>query len=229
MLCILGIFTYQINKLGKSLEQAEQKVAILEQQLKDSDFELAKVKANISLLDSAVNADTKRRVRIVKVRNIIREEMVKIKPKTVIGPLDLGEFAASVVDNCDKFGVPVPLFLSLIKAESGFEVHALSPAGAQGLSQIMPSTAEDIKGWLGKTYYDPYKITHNIQFGSYYLSKMLTKFHYNKERAIWAYNTGEVYVQRYLSGEYKELEKQTIEYQKKVSEYEKDFELRGAS
>ncbi|HIF9347112.1 TPA: lytic transglycosylase domain-containing protein [Photobacterium damselae] len=69
-----------------------------------------------------------------------------------------------------KYDVPSELIASVIRQESGGKSDAISPVGAQGLMQIMPSTAVD----LGvKNTLDP---KQNIDGGTKYLSQHIKRF-----------------------------------------------------
>jgi len=83
-----------------------------------------------------------------------------------------------------KYGLPVFLIKAVVKAESDFQVRAVSSAGAQGLMQLMPETAEE----LGVE--DPFDIDQNIDGGTRYLKKMLDLFGEDVELALAAYNAG---------------------------------------
>ena len=83
----------------------------------------------------------------------------------------------------------------LIKAvalvESGFNPHAVSHAGAQGLMQLMPATARDYG------VRDPFDPLTNLQAGARHLRKLLDRFDGNLALALAAYNAGETAVLRY--------------------------------
>lgn len=85
------------------------------------------------------------------------------------------------------------LVLSVIRVESDFMPHAVSPVGAMGIMQVMPATARYIterRGWNWpgeKRLFDP---AFNIRLATSYLSDLLTKFG-SVEEALIAYNCGE--------------------------------------
>lgn len=90
-----------------------------------------------------------------------------------------------------KYNLAPALIKAVIRAESNFEVAAVSSAGAQGLMQLMPKTAE------GLGVDDPFDIEQNIDGGSKYLRKMLDRFGGNVPKALAAYNAGPGTVLKY--------------------------------
>ena len=97
----------------------------------------------------------------------------------------------SILKAARKYDLPVNLIKSVIRAESNFQVKAVSHAGAQGLMQLMPATAKA----LGVS--NPFNIEENIDGGSRYLRKMLDSFGGNLKLALAAYNAGPEAVIRY--------------------------------
>ena len=85
------------------------------------------------------------------------------------------------------------LLQALIWQESRFQIGAQSPAGAFGLTQIMPGTAGDL-GIYPAYYEDPYL---QVTGGARYLAQMLGMFDGNIIHALAGYNAGPGRVQQY--------------------------------
>lgn len=83
------------------------------------------------------------------------------------------------------------LLVAMVEAESSFRADAISPVGALGLMQVMPTTAEDFG--VG----DPLNPSANIDLGARYLSRLLNRFGGDLELALAAYNAGPGNVMRY--------------------------------
>lgn len=76
------------------------------------------------------------------------------------------------------------LLAALVEVESGTRPHRISPAGAMGPAQLIPSTAR----MLGVT--DPFDPETGIDGGARYLRSMLTRFKNNEALALAGYNAG---------------------------------------
>jgi soluble lytic murein transglycosylase-like protein len=78
----------------------------------------------------------------------------------------------------------VDLLRSVMRQESGFKPCAVSVAGAMGLMQIMPGTAEMLK------LDDPFDPQKNVDAGASFLKMMLDRYQGNVTLALGAYNAG---------------------------------------
>ena len=100
-----------------------------------------------------------------------------------------------------KYNVDSALIYSVIKAESNFDKNSVSKKGAIGLMQIMPSTAIFIAQQLNLENFDIkdlYLPQTNIEFGTYYLSYLYSKFN-SLNAVVCSYNAGETVVKKWLN------------------------------
>jgi soluble lytic murein transglycosylase-like protein len=100
-------------------------------------------------------------------------------------------YQSLIEEACAKYGIEPSLLAGLIEQESHFDPTVGSPAGAQGLTELMPETAAS----LGVT--DPHDPAQSIEAGARLLSEKLAEFGGDKELALAAYNAGSGAVQQY--------------------------------
>ena len=97
-------------------------------------------------------------------------------------------------------GLDPSLIAGVIYVESRFRDQT-SPAGAKGLMQILPETAEYIARLSGGTEFERGDLANpqiNIAYGSYYLRYLMRKYGRNEALALAAYNAGEGRVDEWL-------------------------------
>jgi soluble lytic murein transglycosylase-like protein len=100
-------------------------------------------------------------------------------------------FAAEIDAAAARNGVDPALLRGLIRQESNFNADARSPAGAMGLTQLMPATA------AGLGVANPSDPAQSIQGGAKYLKQQLDRFGGDVSKALAAYNAGPGAVQKY--------------------------------
>ena len=113
---------------GQAIDrQAEQLMTYATDQM-NTEHEVSSLKGQMVVLDTAVNADKKRKARIGKVKESIKAELVSIKTADQINPEQLAVMATAIVDSADAQMLPVTLLMGLIRRESAFNPNAVSKA-----------------------------------------------------------------------------------------------------
>jgi len=98
---------------------------------------------------------------------------------------------ASIVRTASaEAGIPEALLKAVIEVESGFRPDVVSPAGAQGLMQLMPLTADSLE------VDDPFDPEQNVKAGARLLRQLSDRFAGDLERTIAAYYAGASAVKR---------------------------------
>lgn len=105
----------------------------------------------------------------------------------------VSKYDKEIQATCHQCGVDPDLVRSVIQVESDFNPLAISVKGAQGLMQLMPGTAQDLK------VANPFNPRESIRGGVRYLRYLLDLFNGDLILALAAYNAGENAVLRYRS------------------------------
>lgn len=132
-------------------------------------------------------------------------------------------------------GVPPALAYAIMKAESNFDETAVSRAGAVGVMQLRPSTAEYICRRRGVAFHAEKLLdgTYNATVGCMYLAYLLERFP-DETSAICAYNAGEGTVRSWLADKTYSPDGRTLAqipyaetraYAKKVCDFRKIYEI----
>lgn len=104
------------------------------------------------------------------------------------------DLAGTIVDVASAEGIDPELAFRLVKLESDFNVHATSPVGALGLTQVMPATAKYyVKDVSRESLYDP---ATNLRVGFRYLHGLVNEYHGDVKLALLVYNRGPVAVEK---------------------------------
>ena len=117
---------------------------------------------------------------------IMKEKRILFQPN-----IDVNKYDDLITKAADKFKLDSALIKAVIKAESNFNHRAVSPVGAQGLMQLMPKTASDLK------VEDSFHPEKNIEGGARYLRYLLNTYKGDLTLALAAYNAGETAVAKY--------------------------------
>lgn len=132
---------------------------------------------------------------------------------------DSQEISAAIDEASSKYGIDCSLIKSVIKQESCFNPEAVSKSGAEGLMQLMPSTARS----LGVS--NPFDALENIDAGTRYLKSLLNSFNGDIKLALAAYNGGIGRMEKLgvnSDGKISKMPMETQNYVKKVIQnYEK--------
>jgi soluble lytic murein transglycosylase-like protein len=116
-------------------------------------------------------------------------------PGTGAGNERGARFDALIHEVAKHYSHDADLLRAIVQVESGFDANAISPAGAIGLMQVLPTTA----AWLGVS--NPHQSlmepTTNLHAGAQYLRRLIDLFPGRLDLAVAAYNAGQGAVQRY--------------------------------
>jgi soluble lytic murein transglycosylase-like protein len=105
-------------------------------------------------------------------------------PTTACPALEDDEIAKLTEDAAQKNSISAELLAAVMRQESGFHPCAVSTAGAMGLMQLMPDTAQS----LGVA--DPFAPDQNVEGGARLLKQLLDRYHGDRRLALSAYNAG---------------------------------------
>jgi soluble lytic murein transglycosylase len=113
---------------------------------------------------------------------------------------DIAAVARTIVEESQRYGIDPALVLALIHVESRYDAYAVSPVGAMGLMQILPSTGEELAAKEGVTWRGPQSLFDpvvNVRLGLAYLNELTDRYD-DTRMALAAYNWGPGHIDRRL-------------------------------
>lgn len=134
---------------------------------------------------------------VVAVGAVLRDQL----PSALARRLYPLPYKTQIADAAARHGVDPYLVAAVVKAESGFDPGATSGAGAVGLMQVMPDTADWIVArddWRGAATPNLRDPADSIELGTYYLAFLLDRFK-DVSTALAAYNAGQGIVEKWLA------------------------------
>jgi soluble lytic murein transglycosylase-like protein len=99
-------------------------------------------------------------------------------------PIAQPELSDMIDSASSKNGVDPSLVREVARQESGFRPCVVSPAGAEGLMQLMPATQDQFK------VADPFNPVSSLEAGTKLLKQLLDRYHGDLSLALSAYNAG---------------------------------------
>lgn len=131
------------------------------------------------------------RAELQRVAQVAEQQSLTTQYRALVNTPEQQRIMKIVYKLAPQFGIEPGLAFAVIKAESNFNVHALSNKNAQGLMQLIPDTATRFR--VSK----PFDPEQNIRGGLSYLQWLLAYFKGNVPLVLAAYNAGEGTVDRY--------------------------------
>jgi soluble lytic murein transglycosylase len=141
-------------------------------------------------------------------------------------------YTAIVRGHASNYHLDPALLAAVIETESKFNADARSSAGAVGLMQLTPTTAEGIAQYTGGHNFHLSDLTNpeiNVRYGAWYLRHLLDRYHGNERLALAAYNAGEAHVDQWQNEHVGIQFGETRDYVDKVERLKKIYRRAYAS
>lgn len=187
---ILTAETNRGDQAAMAVQQASEMLRLAQLQLLQGLFVGDEDAANKSDLFESLGLDPKSAA-TARVGQNIDNLYVRLQPTLL--ETDKGnrnDIEGMIEQVAEKVSLAPELIRSVVATESNFQPDAVSSAGAQGLMQLMPGTAEE----LGVT--DSFDPQQNLLAGSRYLKQLIDKYAGDIDSALAAYNWGQGNVDR---------------------------------
>jgi hypothetical protein len=125
---------------------------------------------------------------------------LRARGRTGLVDSEIAEVARTIVEESCRHAIDPGLVLAVIYVESRYHAYSVSPVGAMGLMQILPTTGEELAAregvvWRGpQTLFDP---VVNVRLGVTYLRELTDRYE-STPMALAAYNWGPGHIDRRL-------------------------------
>jgi soluble lytic murein transglycosylase len=160
----------------------------------------AEEKAVRALLWAAAGVYTK----ATKLANEAWDEIPDLRRPPLVRAAFPRVFSQLIDTQADLRKLDRDLVRGLVKQESSFNQRAVSTSNAYGLMQIIGPTAREIAQDLKVSPLslpeDLFQPTRNVEFGTYYLARLVQKYSGHVPLALAAYNAGPTRIDRWLKG-----------------------------
>src|ERR1700680_2824969 len=113
-------------------------------------------------------------------QNLAQEQSARLN----VANLNRADLSEVINSASNRYRLDPDLVNSVIRAESGFNVRAVSRKGAQGLMQLMPQTSSQLG--VGNAF----DAQANVEGGTRYLRELLERYNFDLVKALAAYNAG---------------------------------------
>jgi soluble lytic murein transglycosylase len=133
---------------------------------------------------------------------IVFSMIILVNYKPILKKIFPLQYNQSVMKYSAQYDMDPYLIYSIIRVESKFNPYAKSNKGATGLMQITPQTGMYIAELLNIDSFDENQLYNpdlNIQFGSFYFSKLYKDFNADINCALAAYNGGSGNVTKWIT------------------------------
>jgi soluble lytic murein transglycosylase len=123
------------------------------------------------------------------------------KKRTGLSNPEIRALAHEIAVQAERHGFDVGLVLAVIHVESRYNNFAVSPVGAMGLMQILPTTGEELAFDLGIPWRGPHTLFDprvNVLLGTAYLRQLTDRYRGDISMALAAYNWGPGHIDRRL-------------------------------
>jgi soluble lytic murein transglycosylase-like protein len=169
---------------------------------------------------SSSSSSSEEATRAARARQRAEQARQKARQSGELDNRNIGRTAAYddlIQEAAEAYDVPFPFIKAVIRVESNFRRFATSHAGAMGLMQLMPATAESL------SVTDPFDPRQNVYGGTKLLRQLIDRYNGDINLVLSAYNAGGAAVAQYDGIPYA----QTREYVASVVKWYRHYKQQG--